>query len=166
MLIYINSCAQIEYSQLMAVYEQSNRENGAKQYPHMNPSEQLLQAEQDFYCYLNEALSKQQATCAVWAPNGRYESVLRLEHYLDGLLITGLETAPDARRKGNATCLLRAVLDSQECTVYSHVDKQNEPSIRLHEACGFRRIKDHAVFLDGSVSFRAFTYEYKKCLSH
>ena len=34
---------------------------------------------------------------------------------------------------------------------YSHVDKRNTPSLRLHEKLGFEISLDHAVYVDGSV---------------
>lgn len=162
MLLIIQDYSQLDYSQLMAVYEESNRQNGAEQYPRCDATEQLLQAEQDFYGYLRDVLRDKRTVCAVWAPEGKYQAALRLEPYRDGMLVTALETAPAARQKGYATLLLRAVQERYHAVrLYSHIARSNAASIRVHEKCGFRRAMDHATFLDGSVSGKACTYIYE-----
>jgi RimJ/RimL family protein N-acetyltransferase len=35
--------------------------------------------------------------------------------------------------------------------LYSHVDKENLPSLRVHEKCGFSVIAEESVFLDGTI---------------
>jgi ribosomal protein S18 acetylase RimI-like enzyme len=88
-----------------------------------------------------------------------------LEPYRDGLLVEALETAPGYRRRGYAEALLRQVLGSfAGKKIYSHVDKTNIPSLRLHEKCGFSRISECAAYIDGSINSRACTlcYEARK----
>ena len=77
------------------------------------------------------------------------------------MLLEALETAPEQRRKGYATALIRAAL-AQVGTVkiYSHVGKRNEASLKTHIACGFRRISEQAVYADGSVNDRCCTLLY------
>ena len=159
MLQLIYRLQDIHYGQLMRVYAQAIAENGSANYPRKGRSAQIMLAEQDLYDYLRFILVDHCATIAVWAPQGQYEAVLRLEEYRDGLLIAGLETAPEARNRGYASALLMAVVRQfSSKRLYSHIGKQNLVSLHLHEKCGFRRISDQAVYLDGSVSDNAYTY--------
>lgn len=163
MLIITNRITDLKYEQLMYVYGQSNLERGAKHYGRHKPSEQKFLAEQDLYAYLSDVMNDGLATVAVWEIGGVYVSALRLEQYRDGLLLTSLETACSARGKGYAGMLVRNVLDVQDGQmIYSHIYKENTVSIHIHEKCGFRRIEDTAVLLDGSVSHDHFTYCYQK----
>ena len=88
-------------------------------------------------------------------------AALRIEPYCDGLLLTGLETAPEEREKGYATQLLSAVLEylrvSSKSIVYSHVIKNNPASLAVHKKCGFVKHLDYAVYVDDSVSQNAYT---------
>ena len=75
-----------------------------------------------------------------------------MEPYEDGLLLSALETAPKHRGKGYATVLVREVLNQLEGTaVYSHISLRNRGSLQVHRKCGFRKLLDHARYLDGSV---------------
>ena len=79
----------------------------------------------------------------------------------DGLLLEALETAPAERRKGYAKALIQAVLPQLgDVKVYSHVNKRNTASRKTHEACGFVKCLDHAVYADGSVLHDSDTYRY------
>ena len=99
---------------------------------------------------------------AIWEAEGRYVSALRLEPYRDGLLLEALETAPDQRRKGYGRRLILSVLEQfPGVKIYSHVHKRNLPSLAIHEKCGFRRISEQAVYIDGSVNSRACTLCYE-----
>lgn len=155
MLKIIRSLKELDFYRLMQVYEEGNRENGAERYSDLPGSQQLIQAEQDFYAYLREFFAAPQVLYAVWEADGRYAAALRLEPYQDGLLLEALETAPDLRRKGYAVSLIKAVLPVLEAqgykAVYSHVHKKNKASLAVHAACGFQRILEHAVYIDGSV---------------
>lgn len=160
MLIIAGKLKEISFSSLMAVYEEGNREKAAQEWPDQPPEFALQMAEQDFYRYLRESFfTTSGAAYAFWEVNGKYVSALRLEPYRDGLLLEALETAPDERRKGYAEALLCAVLDRVgDKKVYSHVHKQNVPSLRIHEKCGFLRIQEFAAYIDGSVNGRCCTF--------
>ena len=158
MLRLAKKYSELDFAQLMEVYGEGNRENGAELYPRLSEYEQLLRAEQDFSAYLREDFFKAEgAYYAVWVENGQYLSALRLEPFGEGMLLEALETRPDRRRKGYATKLLLAVLELETRKIYSHVSKKNVPSLRTHEKCGFRKILDHSVYIDGSVSTNAVT---------
>lgn len=164
MLTIIKTMKDLDFRQLMSVYEEGNRENGAEFYPDLSEGQQILRAEQDFYQYLRECFFKTQgAFYALWLEGEKYISALRLEPYQDGFLLEALETAPDHRRKGYAGKLIQAVQSLPEIgKIYSHVHKKNTASLKTHESCGFRRILDHAVYIDGSVQTNSSTYCYEK----
>ncbi len=152
----------IRFTQLMNIYEEGNRENGAEMFPDLSQNEQLIAAEQGFYQYLNEDFfCTHGAIYCTWAPQGRYMAALRLEPYRDGLLLEALETLPAARRCGHATHLILAVQDYLRSKgsgiIYSHVGKQNAASQAVHHNCGFQKILDYAVYVDGSVRHNAVT---------
>ena len=155
MLKIITSMKELNFSQLVAVYEESIHKSGMENYSDLSENVQYLQAEQDFYGYIKLFFEQEGSICAVWAPEGGYQAALRLEPYADGLLLAGLETAPGSRRKGFAKALIEAVVEKLEdvgkMIVYSHVDKQNFASLSIHAYCGFERTKEYAVYSDGSV---------------
>ena len=147
----------------MEVYSEGNRENARDLYPHLLEGQGILQAEQDFHQYLWETFFRTAGACyAIWQQEERYICALRLEPYRDGVLLNGLETAPEYRRQGYARRLMQAALGlCGECKVYSHVHKRNTPSLQLHLQCGFQRISEQAVYLDGSVNSYCCTLCYQ-----
>ena len=158
MLIIAEKLRLISFSSLMEVYIEGNLEKAKEDFSYEPEVLGLRHAEEDFYHYLSACFFKTPgAKYAIWEEHSRYVSALRLEPYKDGLLISALETAPDHRRKGYATLLLKEVLSTLNGKVYSHVSKTNIASLKTHEKCGFHRIEEHAVYLDGSVNSRACT---------
>ena len=153
MLYVADRLHKLNFRQLMNVYIEGNLENARENFPHVPREQRVLLAEQDFYQYLQECFfAAPGAFYAVWVVDGRYVSALRMEPYQGGLLLEGLETAPEHRGKGYATMLLGAVLKNiQGQKIYSHVSKGNKASLRVHEKCAFYRILEHAVYADGSV---------------
>lgn len=151
---------EVNFSALMAVYAESNGENGRENWPRESAGMQQLLAEQDFRQYLREVFFQTPgAAYAIWEVKGKYVSALRLEHYRDGLLLAGLETAPEYRRQGFAAKLVASVVgEFAGEKIYSHISKRNAASIAVHERCGFQKVMNHAVYVDGSVSHRAATY--------
>lgn len=167
MLIIAESMRELSFGKLMEVYAEGNLENGRDLWPELPEGQQLLHAEQAFYQYLTEVFYRTSgAAYAIMEQEGSYVSALRLEPYRDGLLLEALETDPGKRRKGHAESLIRDVqvmLRSQGAVkLYSHVHKRNIPSLRIHEKCGFHRISEIAVYIDGSVNDRCCTLCYEK----
>lgn len=164
MLTVAKSMKQLQFSALMDVYREGNRENGEDLYPHLSAQEQMLRAEQDFYTYLTDCFFRTPgAAYYIWSENGRYVSALRLEPYQDGLLLEALETHPEYRGMGYAKMLIRSVLETAEFQrIYVHISRRNAPSIAVHTACGFQKILDHAVYADSSVLHSSDTYQYEK----
>lgn len=166
MLRIHHSLRGLDFGALMEIYKEGNSENAAEFYPDADPNAGVLRVEQDFYQYLNEIFfPTKDAVCAVLEYEGTPVSALRLEPYRDGLLLEALETHPDHRRKGHAKALILLVLEylrqNGTVSVYAHVNKKNELSLRTHISCGFYRISEHAVYIDGSVNSRCCTLEYR-----
>lgn len=162
MLYVVNALDQLKFSELMCVYADAIRENGAEFYSNLSDAEQLCEAEQDFYRYLKSVFFRQKESAyCIWEDAGGYCCALRLEPYADGFLLCGLETKPEERRKGYAEKLVFAVQqwlsEKGNVCLYSHVSKLNEPSLLLHKKCGFDIIKDFAVYSDGSVLNSSYT---------
>ncbi len=155
MLKIIKDLRDLNLSQLCDVYHESNTLQGRRQYFGEPSNLQLLQAEQDFYEYLRLFFQDDRVFCAVWEAEGAYKAALRIEPYMDGCIITALETAPEARRMGYGYSLVTKTVDYLSCQnvekIYAHIQKKNTASLRLHEKCGFTVCMDHAVYLDGSV---------------
>lgn len=163
MLKLFHSAKGIDKAQLLSVYAQSLGKAAAKRFSRLTPEEALWNARQEYLLFLQQAFfSRPGDLLAVWVENGQYVSALRLEAYQDGVLLEALETAPGHRRKGYASQLIRSVLNEVKpgTKVYAHVDKHNLPSLHTHEACGFRRWKDSAAFVDGTISASAVTLLY------
>ena len=158
MLHLATKLREVDFSALMHVYEEGNRENGALVHPELPEGQQILRAEQSFYQYLQEVFFPTAgAVYAIWVENDAYISALRLEPYEDGLLLEALETAPAYRHKGYAEKLMWAVQAEFPQKIYSHVSKKNTASLALHQKCGFRQVLDYAKYIDGSVVRNAVT---------
>lgn len=159
MLLIARKLKELSFGKLMEVYAEGNQENGRESWPDEHPSRQQMLAEQDFYDYLRQVFfTTPRAVYAIWQLDDTYVSALRLEPYRDGLLLEALETIPEHRRKGYGKALVNAVLENwPEVRIYSHVAKWNEASLQTHESCGFQKILDHAVYVDGSVHHNAVT---------
>lgn len=164
MLTVAISLRQLNWAQLMALYEEGNRENGEELYPEEGHDQQLFLAEQDFYDYLSTGFFTQpDDRYCLWVVDGIYVSALRLQRYQDGLLLEALETHPGYRGRGYAKRLIKAVLETvEEQRVYSHISPHNGPSLAVHKACGFQKLLNHSVYADGSVNARCHTYRYEK----
>ena len=162
MLIVAKSLEELNFPELMKIYVEGNREHGEEMWPDKTEKEQLSLAEQDFHSFLRDRFfSKPEAVYMIQEAEGRYVSALRLEPNRDGLLLEALETLPGERRKSYAVSLISAVqrwLKARgEVTLYSHVSKRNEASLRTHRRCGFEIYLDHTVYQDGSRKDNAYT---------
>lgn len=166
MLIIAKSLKELHFGSLMNIYTETNLKNGARGWPDEPEPRQIMLAEQDFYRYLLECFFETAgAVYAIWMEDGKYVSALRLEPNRDGLLLEALETVPEERGKGYASALIRAVQawlrEQGSVKLYSHVSKRNVASLKTHESCGFHRIREYAVYIDGSVSQEACTLCYE-----
>lgn len=152
MLKLCNKLSEIKFSQLCDVYGYDQGGIGRQN---------------DLYDYLYEDFFRVRgAFYALWESQGCYVSALRAEPYRDGYLIEALETHPAERERGYAKSLLDAVLHSGKIPaghpVYAHVHKKNAASLAVHAACGFERVLEHAVFIDGSVYQHSCTLRWSE----
>lgn len=164
MLVTVRKWKEFSFSGLMDLYQEDNLEAARELWPRESEHRQLELAEQEFCQYLQEVFfATPDAVYYIWQVQGKYVSALRLEPYRDGMLLEALVTHPGKRGKGYARQLVEAVLAATKTRpIYSHVGKSNGPSQRVHEACGFQKIMDYAVYADGSVSQNCETYWYEK----
>ena len=164
MLYWAHRLQDLDFRQLMEVYEEGNLENAEIFYSDAPRNQWLRLAEDAFYQYLRDTFYRiPDAVYAIWIENGRYISAFRLEPYRDGLLLEALETHPRQRNKGYAGALMREVLNEVKGKrVYSHVGKRNAASLAVHEKCGFFKISDTAAYIDGSVDSKAYTLSTHK----
>ncbi len=155
MLRIFTSSRELKVGKLMQLYFQD-----------FSDSPRLLKAEQDFYSYVLEFLRQEGCFYAIWEEDGSYISALRMEPYQDGILVEGLATDTAYRKKGYAKTLLKKATDHALSMgfdrVYSHIAGDNKASIATHTACGFQKLQDYAVFIDGSVNHKNFTYMYER----
>lgn len=162
MLRIFHEARELDFEKLCAVYRESILQKADKTYPEEECAAALHRAEADFEAYIREVFFRLDgAFYSVWEEGGQYLSALRMEPHRDGYLLTSLETAPDHRRRGYAEKLILEVTAFVGKTVYAHVHKKNTASMALHHKCGFQQILDYAVFLDGTVSQRAWTLCWK-----
>lgn len=163
MLLLARKLGDISFSALMEVYRESNQKKAEEEWRKLPTQFALQQAEQDFYLYMKDVFFRLPDACyAIWVDSGQYVSALRLEPYRDGLLLTALETHPDYRKNGYAQKLINAVCaEKPGVKIYSHIHRKNAASLKVHSNCGFRKILDHASYLDGSVDYRACTFLYE-----
>lgn len=165
MLKIVNSMKELDFSGLCFVYAERICENGRLRYPLESEGMQNLLAQQDFYSSLCLFFEDKTAALFYWDIEDCCCAALRLEKYNDGYLLNSLETAPREREKGCAKALVSETIQylKSEAPVklYSHIDNRNYISISVHTACGFKKILDHAVYLDGSVLHTSSTYLYE-----
>lgn len=167
MLKIVNSMKELNFAQLMDVYRETNLGNAATDYRRECPEQGLIEAERDFYQYLQECFfAVPGAVYALWIEQECIVSALRMEPYQDGWLLESLETILEHRRKGYAENLVEAVLkwanENHRLPVYSHISRNNKGSLRVHQKCGFKKILDHVLYIDGSVSWTAVTMKYSE----
>lgn len=166
MLKIIYKLDQLPFGKLMEVYEEGNRENGAEKYPQLPENLQVLEAEQDFYAYLQTFFRQEDSFYALWYAHEQLVGALRVEPYEDGYLIAALETKPDQRNRGYATELLKAVcqhlITDDKMPIYSHIARNNLPSKKVHFSCGFTEILPYSRYADGRVNDHCTTFCFKK----
>lgn len=155
-IVVLRSMAQVDFSLLMQVYEESVLRQAQKDFPDASLAEAVKREEEnireDCRCCFADG-----GRYYVLLSDGEYVSILCTEPYGDGILISALETAPHCRRKGYSRKLLLAVKEAEKGKLYSHVAKNNAASFALHKACGFSVLKDSARLIDGTVSAGFYT---------
>ena len=151
MLRTITSMDALDPAALMAIYAESNAENGAYFFPELPPAEQIARAEEAFLKFLREEFfSVPGNRYYVLEQDGIWAAALRLQPVEDFFWLEALETRPDLRRRGCALALLRAVQrELGPCVIRDAVSRRNEASLRTHFAAGFSVENDPAVEYPG-----------------
>ena len=154
---------EISYTQMCEIYETTILADAATNFGAMDSNLAVILAQQDLYGYLRQVFFKVSgARCGFWIVDDVACAALRIEPYDEGYLISGLETAPDKRRKGYAEALVRSTVAylfaEGVLRVYAHVMKENISSMNLHSKVGFQKISEKATFIDGTVSADACTF--------
>ena len=162
MLLIAKHISQINMTQLAYVYKESNRRQANEFRDDRPEGLRLLDAEMDLYEYLCEFLRDRNSFCAIWLENDRYVAAVRIEPFLDGMLLSGLETASAERGKGIAGRLLHEVViflaGHGYKKVYSHIARHNYSSVSVHVRNGFVKSLDYARCVDGSILRSMDTY--------
>ncbi len=134
----------LDADKLMEVYAEGNTENARELYPELPPAAGLRRAEEDFLQFLREEFfTRPGPAYYVLEEDGIWRSALRLNRLEEGLYyLEALETRPEDRRRGFALRLLREVLAALRgrglpFRLCDCVAKDNRPSLRVHELCGF-----------------------------
>lgn len=167
MNLWFYNFRQLDFEELLHVYEEDIRADGFKLYFNESTEQQLRLAERDFADYLRcTFFSQKDAAYCVLQDEGQYICAARLEEYENGYLLSALATRPGYRRMGNGKRFLSALLThcagEGKVPIYSHVSNKNNASMGLHLQCGFRIFKDTAKYLDGSVHADSKTLIYEK----
>lgn len=161
MLKWIDNVEQLSFFDLMRIYSETNLKDCAMLYPELSTTEALFCVESSFYHFVNDVFFKTNgAKYAVWTQDESWVSALRIEPYFDGMLLSGLETHPDHRKRGYAKRLIGCVISQLKSgtKVYTHIQRNNIASVAAHTACGFSKISDRGHMLDGSVDLNMDTY--------
>ena len=143
------SYADLDGPRLMEVYAESNRENTDYFFPELQDKALAVRkVEEGFLTFLrDEFFAGSGPAYCVWEEAGEWVSALRLNEVEPGLYyLEALETRPGYRRQGYAARLLREVTKHLKAEgpfrLCDCVDKQNEPSVRTHLACGFTIVSE------------------------
>lgn len=162
MLKIVKNMAQFPFGQMMELYAETNAATAREQFPEFSEYESLYRVEMDFYRYLRyDFFTMGDSFYAIWMEGSLPVSALRFERWKDGWLLEGLETHPQYRGKGYGFRLMEAALEGLTEPVYAHVAKDNAPSLRVHEKCGFVRRGDTAL-INGNYDKRFVTLMKEK----
>lgn len=169
MLQIATAFSELNLFALDRIYRDYLKESAGENYPDAEEEYGIILAQEDFHSYLRDWFFKEKvAFYALWASDSVCVSALRMEAYRDGLLIEALETDPEMRCRSHATALLRSAVayadEKYHLNIYAHISKRNAASLAVHRKCGFEKVLDYAVYIDGSVSQNAITVCRKKSM--
>lgn len=168
MLIEIKTYAELDTEKLMAVYAESNLDNTAYFFPELEDKALAVKkVEEGFLRYLQtQFFAKADNSYWILEENGVWLSAVRLNPIDEGLYyLVALETHPAHRRQGHAAALLRGLIEVLKARgpfrLCDCVDKENLPSLRTHEACGFRLKTDPGLnYLTGETNEYDVGFEF------
>ena len=157
MLRIFRKIGDLQFSEILKVYRESTTCAAA--------TIGMRAAEEELYEDLSLFFLSRSTAMYVWEQDEGYVTCVRCEEYLGGALLTCLETAPEARRKGYALALLQELLallkTENKLPAYVHIHKHNSASVALHIGLGFCIVKESAQLVDGTVSSDYYTMKYE-----
>lgn len=151
MLLIFNQMTDPEmYRMVHEIYIEASMETAADKHSELTDlAEAVKEEEQYFIEFLKNFLSKEQNTYYVLNVDGQWVSALRLTKIEDFYYMEALETAPEHRRKGYASELIREVISSLSAEgrikIRSNVNKKNKASLDTHQKCGFTIEKENGI---------------------
>ena len=150
MFVFIQNIRDVDFNQFVCVYQESIDRIGSQQ---------------PIYDDLYDFFQCRGAFLAVWENEGNYLCCVRGELSGDGILLSCLETAPEKRRRGYATLMLRSLIlelrGNFSGAIYVHVANKNKASFALHSKLGFQPCLDYARLVDGTISRSYCTMKYE-----
>ena len=168
MLLKITSPDELDQGKLMFIYSEGNAENAEYFYPEIeDKKEAVKKVENDFCNFLRTEFFNGENIYCVSDINGVWVSALRLNKIEEGFYyLEALETAPQYRKKGYASELLREVISdlkkSGKFKIRDCVGKKNIASINTHEKCGFKIISENGYdYLQNETDERCYGFEYE-----
>lgn len=146
MLSIIEKFKDINYDQILSVYAEQVCDFAA---------EKAFLEDMDLFFRIPNVF------CFLWTVQSRYVTCVRVEPYMDGCLMTCLETAPESRRRGYARSLIQSAAEYLQhngfSAIYVHIAKNNSASLQLHHKAGFSVVADYGRLVDGTISQKYFT---------
>ncbi len=150
---------------LAEIYRESLARQGGECYPDETEFRQIALAEAQLGSFLREDFfQKDGICCCLWLECGKPVSALRLWRDSDGVLLEGLETAPEYRGHGFASRLIAAVQEKcpSDVPIFSHVNRKNTVSLSIHRKLGFRTVRQSARCRNGEVSCCYITLRWER----
>ncbi|GEM_PF-159599 len=167
MLLKFESAEGLDLRKFLDIYEESSRENAEEFYPQEELTAAVKKVEESFCEFLEEFFRKPGSCYWILEKNGVYRSALRLSTVEEGFYyLEALETRPDSRRKGFAAELMLGVIGELKKAgpfrICDCVLKDNIPSVRTHEKCGFRIVSEAGEdYLCGGTKDWEYGFEYR-----
>ena len=170
MILRFDKLDDLNFPKLMEIYRESNSENAAEMFPDIkDPEEGRKLVEERFKNYLQVFFQTPGNRYYVLSLNDEWLSAIRLFPVPEknrSFYAEALETRPDSRRKGYGAELFQELFEELKkegsFEITDSVSKRNEPSLRLHQACGFEIFQDESVCaLNGYHNEKAYGLRYK-----
>lgn len=125
-----------------SVYAEAIQQNALDRDPIAGATQTLIRAEEDrFVEFLCQFFRGYRNRYYVLVTDEKWVSALRLTKMNGYYYLEALETAPDERKKGNATQLMQLVIKRLKKkgapVIRSCVSKRNAASLATHQKCGF-----------------------------
>lgn len=155
LLIYPQMTTPGMYRLVREVYREACIENASDKHPESSDLTAAIKEEEDYFVdFLKAFFAKVENTYYVLEVDGQWVSALRLTEIDDFYYMEALETAPEHRRKGYASVLIREVISllgqNGPVKIRSNVNKRNVASLATHRACGFTIEEENGInYLSG-----------------